>query len=202
MKSRHVFALLIAGIALAGCIEKAAPGPPLPTEPMGAAAPEFGSTEALSSIAGFIEGRWSPVNDIEDAHAKRFGLDALEMEEVDASQFWQFDSDGTFYYGKTGESSTVEGTWKVDGQGVRLTYVSFEGRPISVSHDEIAREAERSAAGAIASEIAHDWKLDSLVPYDFLYLADDRRRMSFRFPFSGQAPMMSLMLERLGIPKE
>lgn len=169
---------------------------------MGAAAPEFGSTEALSSVGGFIEGRWSPANEIEAAYSKRFGLDALEMDEVDTSQFWQFDSVGTFYYGKTGESSTVEGTWKVDGRGVRLTYVSFEGRPISVSRDEIAREAERSAEGAVASEIVRDWKLESLVPYDYLLLAEDRRRFVFSYPFSGQPPMMSLMLERLGIPKE
>ncbi|MCH7905484.1 MAG: hypothetical protein IH944_13090 [Armatimonadetes bacterium] len=187
----------LAGVtAIVGCGEKA---PPEPTVPMGAAAPEFGSTEALSSISGFIDGRWSPAYELDTAFAELFGLDVLQMDEVDTSQYWQFKSDGTFFYGKPGLPSTVEGTWKVVADAVRLTYVSFNGKPLAEVREELQKGAEKGTQAGIARELALNGAFDYLLPLDYLILAEDNKRLMFANATTGAPGLFSFVLERLAV---
>ena len=200
MRIQSIIALLTVGlagvIAIVGCGEKA---PPEPTVPMGNTAPVFGSTDALSTVDGFIEGRWSPSQQIDPILKELFNLDVLDMEGVDTSEFWQFSSDGTFFFGKPDLPSSVEGTWKVEADAIRLTYVSFNGQPIEELREELRIGAEKGTPQAIAREMALNGTFDYLFPLDYLILAEDKQRLMFANPTTGEPGMMSFMLERLAL---
>lgn len=191
-------AVAAAAVFVAGCGEKQAAAA-VPTVPMGDAAPAWGSTPELSDWGGFLEGRWSPGLAIDPGLAKEFNLQGMEGE-TDTSEFWQFSKDGTFYYSEADVSWKINGTWMASGEGVSLSYATFNDKPIAEYHAELKKAAESGRQGDIAQELRFDNLQASLNKHNYLVLDSEQKSLIFSAPGGGTEAMLGgESLERLMI---
>jgi hypothetical protein len=82
--------------------------------------PLFGSTPQLSTISGFVEGRWKQGNDSANADSKRLAkLTTLMTGQLNIKH------DGTFRF--TIGFDSADGIWIADDKGISLTVSSVNG---------------------------------------------------------------------------
>lgn len=182
-----ILVLLVAflSLVLAGCGGDAEAK--VPTEPMGPNAPEYGSTAELSTVAGFLTGRWCPIEsngvNIDPEFAKQLGLDSLNDPnevEVLVDLYWEFAPDGTFFYSEKKANFKIQGRWTAGGNGVRLTYEMMNDKPLAEAKANIQKGAETGQTGGIAAELKMSQVFESLEGMTYLEIHEDKKRLHFK----------------------
>lgn len=177
MQHRASFPLFAAlALVLAACNKQAAP------EPMGESAPAFGSSEQYKTVAGFIEGRWSPSFGIDPATAALFGLTPEEANDPETAIYWEFSSDGTFFYSEARSKSRISGTWRENNDGVSLTYEKWNDELLMDATLRFQKEAESGRPEAIANEMKMEGVFDTILPMTYVELSEDRKKLVIMDP--------------------
>ncbi len=177
MQHRASFTLFAAlALVLAACNKQAAP------EPMGESAPAFGSSEQYKTVAGFIEGRWSPSFGIDPATAALFGLTPEEANDPETAIYWEFSSDGTFFYSEGRSKSRISGTWRENKDGVSLTYEKWNDEPLMDAQLRFQKEAESGRMEAIAKEMVMEDVFKTIIPMNYFELSKDGKKLVFTDP--------------------
>ncbi len=201
--------LTLLPLVVAGCAGGAKAK--VPTKPMGSGAPEFGSTAEYSTVAGFIVGRWSPVEGKLDAEfAKQLGVESLSdpnKVEVIIGQWWEFAPDGTFFYSQDGVKWKINGHWTASGNGVRLTYETQNSKTIAQAKADLRKNAETGVAAAIAVEMKMERLFDTLEVMTYFELHEDKKRLHFKTEGASPGGLEAMLaahstLMRMGYEKE
>lgn len=190
--ARKALVLLAIGL-LVGCSEDEPP----PLVSMGESAPEFGSTPEMSTVTGFLVGRWKTVADIDMALAKEMGFTEEDFEDAYEPEFWEFADDGTFFYSKPGSTKKLAGNWKESGSGVYLDYKTFDGMTIDEYRKETQKGAETGTTAGLINEMVMEEVFGRLLRMNYLALQDDGKRLEFRDPDPDVIYRFSETLERV-----
>ena len=164
-------------LALAACSNK-----PAAPEPMGESAPAFGSSEQYSTLAGFIEGRWSPSFGIDPAMVESLGLTPEEANDPETAIYWEFSSDGTFFYSEGRSKDRINGTWQESKDGVSLTYYKWNDEPLRDAQLRFEREAESGRPGDLKNEMRMEDIFRTIIPFDYFELSEDGKKLVFKVP--------------------
>lgn len=178
-----LFVVALAGFIGAGCAKPAAAKVPL------ANPPEFGSSPELSSVKGFLSGKWGVeiYIDLEKA-AKLPGMDAIikdfkeNTKDQKIEDVFTFKDDGTFRLSGGTWGHKVEGTWREQGSAVMLSYDKLDGKPFQERMAEITKASESGTQASLYEAEAAD-RLDAkLKVYSQLRLSDDKKFLLFQGP--------------------
>ncbi|MBS1714253.1 MAG: hypothetical protein JST30_07935 [Armatimonadetes bacterium] len=166
----------------------------------GDGAPEFGSSEALKSYSGFVVGHWALTDYVDPEFAKQLGIGALSQQMADqpVSNVFDFASDGTFVYRRMKAEWKVAGKWAENGQGLTLTYESFNGKPLQQAQEESRKAAEGGTQAGVAQDLFMDQLTAEMQKLTVLRLASNKRMLVFTAPEGGQVQLAAgTALERL-----
>lgn len=200
MEHKALFPVLAAtALCLVACSSK-----PPALEPMGESAPAFGSSEQYSTVSGFIEGRWSPSFNIDPAMAEVFGMTPEEASDPETAIYWQFSSDGTFFYSEARSKSRLGGTWRENSSGsVSLSYETWNDESIIDAQIRFQKEAQSGRPGDIANEIMMEKIFKQIMPNDYLVLSEDGKKLIFTDPRAEDNPFSSgIEMVRLQTPPD
>jgi hypothetical protein len=168
-------AAIAAALFVVGCGKKKDPAPePMPSPP------EFGSTEQTKTLAGFMEGKWCPTGSVDSELAKKYDLDPNS--ELDVSQHWIFNADGTFAYGKLGSKNQITGKWTAAGDQAYLMYEMWDDETIQQRKDRLAKDEEGGGQPAIMAMMAFENTMGMLSRLEYLRLTDDKKGLTFGLP--------------------
>ena len=173
-------------------------------EPMGESAPAFDSSEKYSTVAGFIEGRWSPSFNIDPAMAEMLGLSPEEANDPETAIYWQFSSDGTFFYSEASSKNQLRGSWREHSSGsVSLSYENWNDESIIDAQIRFQEQAQSGKQGDIAMEIEMDNIFKTIMPMDYLVLSGDKKKLVFTDPRADDNPFASrIEMVRLQMPPD
>lgn len=174
MEARYFLPAFLAVAVLVGCT-----GAKVTYSAMGEDAPAFGDSED-NTVASFIEGRWALEGNVEG--------------QVERPPHWNFSADGTFYYSAADSDDRIKGTWRESGDGVSLTYETFNDEPLWDARARFQKEAESGRSGAIANEIAMEWFFDALIPMNYFELSKDGKKLEIKDPSTPDDGLFSALL--------
>ncbi len=200
MEHKALFPLFAAlAIALTACSNK-----PAAPEPMGESAPAFGSGEQYNTVAGFIEGRWSPSFNIDPVIAELLGLSPEEASDPETAIYWQFSSDGTFYYSEASSKNQLRGTWRENSSGsLSLSYENWNDESIIDAQIRFQKQAESGKPGDIKMEMEMENIFKEIMAMNYLELSEDGKKLIFTDPRADENPFSSgIELVRLQTPPD
>lgn len=134
------------------------------------------------SMAEFIAGKWCPNGGVDSDTAEKFGVDPNS--EIDVSQHWVFNADGTFEYGKLGYDSKITGKWTADQGQVFLMYEMWDNETIQARKERLAKDEEGGGQAAITAMMGFENTMSMLSKLEFLHLTEDKKGLTFTKPMS------------------
>ncbi|MCZ7581155.1 MAG: hypothetical protein M5U21_10095 [Fimbriimonadaceae bacterium] len=170
-------------VSMQGCFGKKGPE----YEPLLDAAPEFG-TGNLTTIPAFLEGTWCICSITDMELAKRMGLEAIAEEDVSPNIVYTFKPDGTFRTQKLPKGWVVDGSWKVESDGVKLSYEMVDGVTWDQARANVQKKAETGTQAGILTDIVYETVFKSLPELWKLNLAYDKKRLLF----AGTSPLAAM----------
>jgi hypothetical protein len=120
--------------------------------------PVFGSTAALKTWPGFMEGKWGLKSVMDMELAKQLGVSSIASEQADEpiSSFITFKGDGTFTMKLVAFGYKVGGHWQANAQQLQISYETFDGKPIAGLLAEAKVDEERGGSVGIAKVMAFE----------------------------------------------
>jgi len=159
MKVRNAWFVVGALILSGGCKK----GGNTEMAPMGEAAPAYASSSTLSTMPGFIVGRWCMV----------------EGGTPNAKRYYEFKADGAFESGNTGNEWKSTGKWTEQNGSILLQYETMNGKSMMAFQEQYKKDEEGGGQVSIQRALFYDNLYRELGQLTQLTVDEDKKHLFF-----------------------
>ena len=151
--------------------------------------PAFGSTSALSTLDGFIVGKWGLKEILDPNVAKQLGMESIarEQQDSDVTDIITFKAGGTFVYRMVGFAHKLEGKWAVAQGVLNLSFDTVDGLPLGTEMARVKADEEHGGQGEIATAFVYEHAQHEMDLVKSWTVGPDKKCL--KVPAAGDSPL-------------